>query len=161
MQGQKRRVAAQIAGSGKLSSDHNPDHNDIRLPAAISDLEERIMRGQQRYATTCPLFASRRSRRVGWCVIAAFLAACRPLRLLDSGRGHDLHAVGVPPVIHFSTASLVHIYAVVDQHVYLNHPQAYTQGASLGRPGDGLIGACSHAGPGSLACGQSIVMVQR
>jgi hypothetical protein len=42
------------------------------------------MRGQQRYATTCPLFASRRSRRVGWCVIAVFLAACRPAALTPS-----------------------------------------------------------------------------
>ena len=57
MQAQKRRVAAQIGGSGKLSADHSPDHNDIRLPAAISDLAERITPGQQRYATTCPLTA--------------------------------------------------------------------------------------------------------
>ena len=63
----------------------------------------------------------------------------------------DLHEVAAPPVIHFSTASLVHSNTVIDQHVYLNHPQAYTQGASLGRPGAGLIGACSHAGPGSYA----------
>lgn len=60
-QGQKRRIAAQIAGSGKLSADHSPDHNDIRLPAAISDLAERIMLGQQRYAATFLLFASRGS----------------------------------------------------------------------------------------------------
>jgi len=65
MQGQKRRVAAQIAGSGKLSADYSRDHNDIRLPAAISDLAERIMPGQQRYATTCLLFASRGARLSG------------------------------------------------------------------------------------------------
>jgi hypothetical protein len=64
---------------------------------------------------------------------------------------HGLHEVGIPMVIHFSTASPVHSYAVIDQHVYLNHPQAYTQDVSLGGPGAGLIGACSHAGPGSYA----------
>ncbi len=70
---------------------------------------------------------------------------------MDSGRVHDLHEVGIPPVIHFSTASPLHSYPMADQHVYLNHPQAYTQGVSLGGPGAGLIGACSHAGPGSYA----------
>lgn len=70
-------------------------------------------------------------------------------RLWTAGAAHDLHKVGIPPVIHFSTASSLHNYPVADQHVYLNHPQAYTQDVSLAGPGAGLIGACSHAGPGS------------
>jgi hypothetical protein len=70
-------------------------------------------------------------------------------RLWTAERARDLHEVGTLPVIHFSKASLLHSYPQVDQQVCLNHPQAYTQGASLGRPGAGLIGACSHAGPGS------------
>jgi hypothetical protein len=67
---------------------------------------------------------------------------------VDSGRGGGLHDVELPPVIHFSTASSVHSYAEADQHVYIYRPQVYTQGANLGRPGAGVIGACSHAGPG-------------
>lgn len=67
---------------------------------------------------------------------------------MDSGRGGGLHDVEVPPVIHFSTASSVHSYTEADQHVYIYRPQVYTQGANLGRPGAGVIGACSHAGPG-------------
>ena len=74
-----------------------------------------------------------------------------PLRLWTAGGAHDLHEAGILSVIHFSTASLLHSCPVADQQVYLNHPQAYTQGVSLGRPGAGLIGACSHAGPGSYA----------
>jgi hypothetical protein len=73
------------------------------------------------------------------------------LRLWTAEGARDLHEVGTLPVIHFSTASLLHSYPQVDQQVYLNYPQAYTQGASLGGPGAGLIGACSHAGPGSYA----------
>lgn len=64
---------------------------------------------------------------------------------------------GVSTVIHFSTAAPVHSCVVVDQLVYLNHPQAYTQGASLAGPGAGVIGARSHAGPGDpSACGAII-----
>ena len=45
-------------------------------------------------------------------------------------------AAGPPAaVIHFSTSMLVHSCAVVSQHVYLNHPQVYTQDANLARPG--------------------------
>jgi hypothetical protein len=47
------------------------------------------------------------------------------------------------PVIHISTASAVHSDTEADQHVYLNHPQVYAQDASLGKPGAGVIGACS------------------
>jgi hypothetical protein len=72
-------------------------------------------------------------------------------RLWIAGGAHDLHEVVIPPVIHFSTASSLHSYPGADQRVYLNHPQAYTQDASLGGPGAGLIGACSHAGPGPYA----------
>jgi hypothetical protein len=72
-------------------------------------------------------------------------------RLWTAEGTRDLHEVGIPPVIHFSTASPVHSYAVIDQQVYPNHPQRYAQDVSLGRPGAGLIGACSHAGPGSYA----------
>jgi hypothetical protein len=64
---------------------------------------------------------------------------------------------GASTVIHYSTAAPVHSCVVVDQLVYLNHPQAYTQGASLAGPGAGVIGARSHAGPGDLsACGAII-----
>ena len=52
------------------------------------------------------------------------------------------------PVIHFSTAPFVHSCGEADQHVYLNHPQAYPQDVSLTRPRAGVIGASSHAGPG-------------
>ena len=38
-------------------------------------------------------------------------------------------------VIHFSTATPVHSCVMIDQLVYLNHPQAYTQGLSLAGPG--------------------------
>jgi hypothetical protein len=71
------------------------------------------------------------------------------VRLWTAEEARDLHEVGIPPVIHFSTASPVHSYAAIDQHVYPIHPHAYTQDASLAKPGAGLIGACSHAGPGS------------
>ena len=56
----------------------------------------------------------------------------------------------ISTVIHFSTAALVHSYAVADQHINRNHPQPYAQDVSLGGPGAGVIGACSHAGPGPL-----------
>ena len=55
-----------------------------------------------------------------------------------------------PSIIHFSTATLVHRHVVADLHVYLNHPQAYAQAASLAGPRASVIGACSHAGPGIL-----------
>ena len=42
---------------------------------------------------------------------------------------------GFSTVIHFSTATPVHSCVVVDQLIYLNHPQGYTQGVSLAGPG--------------------------
>ena len=62
----------------------------------------------------------------------------------------DLAGPCVAPVIHFSTATLVHSCGAVDQRIYVNHPQARTQDVSLAGPGAGVIGASSHAGPGSL-----------
>jgi hypothetical protein len=44
---------------------------------------------------------------------------------------------------------------VVDQHLYRNHSQAYTQDASLAGPGASVIGACSPASPGPLHAAQS------
>ena len=67
----------------------------------------------------------------------------------------DLAGPCVAPVIHFSTATLVHSCGAVDQRVYVNHPQARTQDVSLAGPGAGVIGASSHAGPGSLCCASS------
>jgi hypothetical protein len=63
---------------------------------------------------------------------------------VDGGR----LATCVSTIIHFSTATLVHSSVVADQRVCVNHPQAYAQGTSLAGPGAGMIGACSHAGPG-------------
>ena len=42
---------------------------------------------------------------------------------------------GVSTVIHFSTATPIHSCVAVDQLVYLNHPQAYTQDVNLAGPG--------------------------
>ena len=92
-------------------------------------------------STACPRCSSRLHRPV--------VGISR--RVWTARGADDLHNVGIPPVIHFSTASPLHNYPVADQHVYLNHPQAYTQDVSLGGPRAGLIGACSHAGPGSDA----------
>jgi len=36
-------------------------------------------------------------------------------RLWTAGGAHDPYEVGIPPVIHFSTASVLHIYPVADQ----------------------------------------------
>ena len=58
--------------------------------------------------------------------------------------------VGVSPVIHFSTAPFIHSCTAADQPVRRKHPQAYAQAATLATPGAGVIGACSHAGPGSF-----------
>ena len=66
----------------------------------------------------------------------------------------DLAGPCVVPVIHFSTATIVHSCGEVDQRVYVNHPQAYPQDVSLTRPRAGVIRASSHAGPG-FPCARS------
>ena len=71
-----------------------------------------------------------------------------------SRKACDLAGPCVAPVIHFSTATLVHSCGEADQRVYVNHPQAYTQDVTLSRPRAGVIGASSHAGPGFL-CARS------
>ena len=76
------------------------------------------------------------------------------------------HAVGFrladsvsPAVIHFSTGMSVHSCAAVDQHVYANHPHIYPQRVTLADPRAGVIGACSHAGPGfPCLCGAVIAL---
>ncbi len=47
------------------------------------------------------------------------------------------------PVIHFSTAPLVHNWTAAEQRICLNHPQACAQDASLAPPGASVIGARS------------------
>jgi hypothetical protein len=51
-------------------------------------------------------------------------------------------------VIHFCTAPVIHSCTAADQPVCRKHPQPYAQDASLAPSGAGVIGACSHAGPG-------------
>jgi len=60
--------------------------------------------------------------------------------------------------LHFPlefTSTLVHSCVVVDQRVYLIIHRLIHKALAWRRPGAGVIGACSHAGPGSFACGQS------
>jgi hypothetical protein len=73
---------------------------------------------------------------------------------LWTAEASDLAKTEVFIVIHFSTGPLVHSFTTVDQPVCLKHPQAYPQDASLAPTGAGVIGACSHAGPGLPHSGQ-------
>ena len=52
-------------------------------------------------------------------------------------------------VIHFSTAGFVHSFVPADQRVYSDYPQAYPQDATVAGPRVGVIGASSHASPGT------------
>jgi hypothetical protein len=61
---------------------------------------------------------------------------------------------GVREVIHFPTGLFGHKCTGADQGIFLNNPQPYAQDASLAHPRSGVIGACSHAGPGIQGDGQ-------
>lgn len=52
-----------------------------------------------------------------------------------------------PHVIHFSTAQLIHSCTAADQYVYRKYHSLMHRTLAL-PPGAGVIGACSHAGPG-------------
>ena len=76
------------------------------------------------------------------------------LRMWTAEGARDLGEADVHRLSTFPQPRFVHSCTTVDQRVCLNHPQAYTQDASLAPPGAGVIGACSHAGPGILRSGR-------
>ena len=86
-------------------------------------------------------------------LVTGFTAVSHRLRQLYVAAQGGLAAVPDPgkTVIHFSTAPSIHSCMAADQPIYQKHPQPYTQDASLASPGAGVIGACSHVGPGFYA----------
>ena len=96
--------------------------------------------------------AKPRARRLPprWCAKQGGPATAAPLAAVHTGQssssasrvsachtacGRQKARDLVSTVIHFSTATPVHSCVMVDQLVYLNHPQAYTQDVSLAGPG--------------------------